>query len=41
MPIRRVARGQPTRPDTRAGIANQYCSPSFETAASRPPQDEV
>src|SRR5450631_2505154 len=24
-----------------AGIANQYCSPSFETAASRPPQDEV
>src|SRR5258708_40361359 len=22
-------------------IINQYCSPSFETATSRPPQDEV
>src|SRR5882757_6859087 len=23
------------------GITNRYCSPSFETATSRPPQDEV
>jgi hypothetical protein len=25
----------------RPGIAQRYCSPSFETATSRPPQDEV
>jgi hypothetical protein len=24
-----------------SGITNRYCGPSFETAASRPPQDEV
>jgi hypothetical protein len=23
------------------GITNLYCGPSFETATSRPPQDEV
>jgi hypothetical protein len=24
-----------------SGITNLYCGPSFETATSRPPQDEV
>ena len=28
-------------PDRVPGITNLYCGPSFETAASRPPQDEA
>src|SRR5258705_13293260 len=40
-PLQRPLRHRLATPQLSPGITNRYCSPSFETATSRPPQDEV
>src|SRR6267378_8625856 len=37
----REVKTEARRPSLVPGITNRYCYPSFETATSRPPQDEV